>query len=191
MNCNKCLPPYPQAHSTEEDTMLRVHHTFLAAMLAACSDDEADHPILAPAGQQRLHGHGYRWRRGRQRRFPPLPVSVSDPLCRMWSKASTTTVTAPSGSSPQRKEATADHRELPQLRRRHRPETRVLDADEVSYATCGVCLVLELDVHHTVTTVTAARPSCPRRVAASPSRPWAKGMERNGQGRSPRFDLSR
>ena len=31
------------------------------------------------------------------------PTSMATPLCRMWSKASTTTVTTPSGSSPQRR----------------------------------------------------------------------------------------
>ena len=126
--------------------MLRVHTTlFLAAMLAACSDDESGSPDLGtPPGNSAFTDTGTAGDAEDNEDFPPLPDIDGDPFVPdvvegvyydgdspLW------LLTAKEGGNW----LTIEN--YPNFGGATGPETRVLDADEVSYATCGVCVVLQ------------------------------------------------
>ena len=127
--------------------MSRVYITlFLASVLAACGDTQSDSSELGePPSTSAFEDTGVSDEDGEDNEdFPPLPDIDGDPFVPdvvegvfydnespLW------VLTAKEGGTW----LTIEN--YPSFGGSEAPETRVLDANEVSYATCGICVVLQ------------------------------------------------
>ena len=126
--------------------MLRVHTTLLiAGMLAACSDkDSSSSELGAPPSSNAFTDTGANGDQEDNADFPPLPDIDGDPFVPDVVEA-----VYYDGDSPLWRLTAKEGgnwltiENYPSFGGAEAPETRVLDANEVSYATCGICVMLQ------------------------------------------------